>query len=366
LHQRNGLEYRVGVWTAEQEEESSNYKELCNLVETAEEEAQAGRLSKCQFFLFTDNSTAESCFFRGSSKSPKLHALIIRLRQLEMDFGLVIYLIHVSGKRMIAQGTDGVSRGFLLEGVMSGDDMLQFVDLAKTAVQRHPPLLEWIRSWADDPVLLKRRGKLKPLSPEGWFVEGHGIEEEGVIDNHGVWIPRHEDPGNLKLWTPPPAAADAALEELAKARHKRTDTFHVVAIPRLMAPTWRKLFNKVCDFTVVISPNVSFWPAEMYEPLWLGIVLPFTHHRPWCFKRAPKLVDMGIKLRGMLPDREGDAGPLLRKLLNLPRWVAPMSSSVVRGVLHLPGPPRDVSHDGDSRRGGKSVAQVGGKKQEAT
>jgi len=37
---------------------------------------------------------------------------------------MVIHVIHVSGKRMIAQGTDGVSRGFLMEGVMAGDDML--------------------------------------------------------------------------------------------------------------------------------------------------------------------------------------------------------------------------------------------------
>ena len=102
----------------------------------------------------------------------------------------------------------------------------------------------------------------------------------------------------------------------------------------------------------------------MYEPLWLGVVLPFTHHRPWCFKRAPRLVEMGIKLRGMLPDREGDAGALLRELLRLPRWVAPMSASMVRGVLHLPSSPGNVSNDRNRRRGGKSVAQVGGEEQE--
>ena len=226
---------------------------------------------------------------------------------------------------------------------MAGEDMLSFVDLSKSAVDRYPPLLEWLRSWSVP--------DLQPLTPEGWFEEGHGIGDKdnhgiwisGNKDKHGVWIPHHEPSGNLKLWTPPPAAADAALEELLKARHKRTDTFHVVAIPRLMAPYWRKLFNKVCDFTVVISPNVSFWPATMYEPLWLGVVLPFTHHRPWCFKRAPRLVEMGIKLRGMLPDREGDAGALLRELLRLPRWVAPMSASMVRGVLHLPSPPGERS-----------------------
>lgn len=162
------VQWRVGVWNAEEELESSNYKELNNLVETAEAEARAGRLHNCEFFLFTDNSTAESCFYRGSSSSWKLHELVIRLRKLEMECGMTIHLIHVSGKRMIAQGTDGCSRGMLMEGVMAGEDMLSFVDLGRSAVERHPPLLDWIRSWTGQEALA-------PLSPEGWFEEGHGI-----------------------------------------------------------------------------------------------------------------------------------------------------------------------------------------------
>jgi hypothetical protein len=79
-----GVRYRIGLWTAEEEEESSNYKELKNLVDTVEEEASAGRLKNCEFFLFTDNSTAESCFYRGNSKSRQLHTLVLALRMLEM------------------------------------------------------------------------------------------------------------------------------------------------------------------------------------------------------------------------------------------------------------------------------------------
>ena len=56
-----------------------------------------------------------------------------------MEHGLLIHIIHVAGTRMIDQGTDGCSRGFLMEGVMAGTDMLYFVDLGKTAIQRHPP-----------------------------------------------------------------------------------------------------------------------------------------------------------------------------------------------------------------------------------
>ncbi len=58
-----GVRYRIGLWAAKEEEESSNYKELKNLGDTVEEETNAGRLQNCEFFLFTDNSTAESCFY---------------------------------------------------------------------------------------------------------------------------------------------------------------------------------------------------------------------------------------------------------------------------------------------------------------
>ncbi len=96
---------------------------------------------------------------------------------------MTIHVIHVSGKRMIAQGTDGCSRGSLMEGVMTGLDMLLLVDLSRTAINRHPPLLEWVRSWTEKP-------SLEALTPEGWFEEGHGITG-GVLDSHKVWMPLH-------------------------------------------------------------------------------------------------------------------------------------------------------------------------------
>ena len=326
---RDGLRYRIGVWTAQERLESSNFKELCNLVEFTEKEAERGRLRNCEYFLFTDNSTAESCFYRGMSSSKILHSLVLRLRLLEMKYGMCIHLIHVSGTRMIAQGTDGASRGSLMEGVLAGHDMLTFVDLAKTAVERHPGVLDWVRSWTG-------LEGLTALTPEEWFVEGHGIVG-GKKDSRGVWIPDHCPGNRLFLWAPQPAVADAALEELLKSRHKRKDLFHIVLIPRLMTPRWRRLFNKACDFTFVVPPECSFWPSNMFEPLWVGILLPFTHHRPWCLKRAPLLVELGRDLRQMLPASEKDAGNLLRKLLLLPRRLKAVRSSVSRGMLHLPG-----------------------------
>ena len=39
-----GVRFRIGLWSAVEEEESSNFKELKNLVDTVDKEAKAGRL----------------------------------------------------------------------------------------------------------------------------------------------------------------------------------------------------------------------------------------------------------------------------------------------------------------------------------
>lgn len=324
------VRYRLGVWGKDAEDESSNYRELRNLVEAAEEEARKGNLSNTEFFLFTDNITAESCFHRGNSSSKLLHELVLRLRLLEIQHSVIIHVIHISGKRMMAQGTDGCSRGSRLEGVMAGADMLSFIDLSRNAIERQPLVLDWVRKWTGI-------DNLSPLKVEDWFDKGHGVVGGTTSSSsHGIWIPEHESPGKTHLWTPPPAIADVALEELLKARHKRHDTFHVILIPRLMTPRWRRLFNKVCDFSFSVPVSKPFWPESMYEPLWVGIVLPFTHHRPWQLKRAPLLVDLGRQLHEVLHESSSDGGDILRELWSLPKRLSCVPKHVASGMLRMP------------------------------
>ena len=216
-----------------------------------------------------------------------------------------------------------------------------FVDLGQTAVDRHPPLLDLVRSWTNRP-------RLEVLTPEGWFEEGHGITG-GKHNAHKIWMPAHGPAGQLYLWAPQPPVADAALEQLLVARHKQTDSFHVIMIPRLMTPWWRRLFLKASDFTFVVSPGSPFWPSDMFESLWVGIVVPFTHYRPWCFRRALLLVELGRELRRMLETGEGDAGNILRQLLDLPSRVA---------VLHVPWPTAKVYREDERQIAPESRRRV--------
>ena len=70
---------------------------------------------------------------------------------------------------MIAQGSDGLSRGNMLEGVISGMDMLGFIPLNKSAIEVQMNLGSWLKSW------LPTDHEVEFLSPSDWFVRGQDI-----------------------------------------------------------------------------------------------------------------------------------------------------------------------------------------------
>ena len=94
-----------------------------------------------------------------------------------------------------------------------------------------------------------------------------GVYEENV---DGFKWPRYCK--GTYIWTPPPAAAEPALEELRKAQHRRTTSTHIVLIPKLLTPAWRNHLNKVSDVG---------WPTSKHEPLTIGIVFPLIRYQPW-------------------------------------------------------------------------------------
>jgi hypothetical protein len=61
------LHYRYGQWSRAYSEQSSNYRELTNLMLGIEKACQAGLLEVCEIFLFTDNGTAEAVFHKGAT-----------------------------------------------------------------------------------------------------------------------------------------------------------------------------------------------------------------------------------------------------------------------------------------------------------
>ena len=112
------LHYIDGQWTSAENEQTSNYRELYNLVNAVEKLYKEGLLKNCELFLYTDNSVADYAYYRGLSSSRFLILLILRLRKIQIAGDLILHVIHISGKRMMECGVDGLSRGMTNEGVM--------------------------------------------------------------------------------------------------------------------------------------------------------------------------------------------------------------------------------------------------------
>jgi hypothetical protein len=302
----NIVHYRHGQWNISIQEESSNYRELTNLVLSIEEVTHQGLLSNCELFFFTDNSTAEMAFHKGTSSSPKLFELVLRLRTLQMHHGLFLQVIHVAGTRMKAQGTDGLSRGSLADGVMMSQDMLTYVPLHESACSRQPSLRHWIQTW----ILAE---PLNWLSPFDWFTTRH---KTGCL-----------------AWCSPPAAAGAALEQLGSAIHKRPSTQHVILIPRLMTAAWRRLLGKICDLIFTVPVGSDVWPLFHHEPLIVGLYLPLSRHRPWRLQGTP-FVDLVARELSDLPATDNNwGGNILCKFLQQARKLESMPQCMVRPLL---------------------------------
>ena len=265
LYGSDEVDTEHGLWTREYGARSSNFRELYNLILRLEALVTSGRLKVgTEVFLFTDNSTSESAFYRGTSSSRLLFELVLRARKLEMNGNVFLRVVWVAGTRMIDQGTDGLSRGDLLTGVMAGDSMLFYVPLHKSSEERFPGAIDW---------LLQYTGGLqwKKLTPQQWFDEAF---ERGCF-----------------VWNPPPAIADVALDLMCDSHHIHPDNSHIFVCPALMSNRWRKKLGKIADIVFTIPVDCCLWSKDQHEPLIVAFVHAHLFHRPWQVSRARHVLD---------------------------------------------------------------------------
>jgi hypothetical protein len=319
-----GIRLREGIWGIDSSDESSNWREYTNLVQFLEDEGAAGHLTDATIYICTDNSVAESAANRSSAGSEKLFNLTVRLRNLEMKYSAKVVVTHVSGERMKAQGTDGTSRGLSKEGVTMGRNMLTYIPFDETCMERSPKIETWIRSWVAPTVEF--------LKPEGWFERGHDISG-GDYNDKGFYIPNLVS--GTFIWTPPPAAAGVALEQLRQARIKRQNSLHVFVCPRLMTCEWIKQLWKAADVIFEVPIGSEWWPSKMHEPLTIGILFPFIPHRPWQLQGTPKMLYVAREVRRLSSEKNLATGDFLRQFLLDCKRLQSLSKDVVWKMLHF-------------------------------
>ena len=324
IEKEGEVSYRMGVWGKDEDSKTSNWKEFKNLVDALETEAKDGSLKGCLVILAVDSATVESCLYKGNSKSKRLFELVLRFRIMELHSCARFIVSRVSGESVKAQGTDGVSRGNLQEEVSLGQQMISFCPWHLSALERNDKLKAWFHSWLGQ--------DLECLEPEDWFVRGHDIRG-GNKGNDGFWRPNIVK--GTYLWAPPPAAAAVCLEELRKARIKRQDSLHVVAIPRLMTPVWLKQLFKTADVIVQIKPKHEFWSPNQFEPLTLAICFPYLSHYPWQIRGTPKMHRMVREVRGVQETEEMAPGIVLYQLISQTRRLSTLSQRMVWKLLYF-------------------------------
>lgn len=292
--------WRSGEFSTLVKEKSSNYRELLNLVEYIESVYAKGLLDGCELFMFTDNSTAEAAYFKGTSSSELLFELVLRLRRIEMEGRCLLHMVHVAGTRMISQGTDGLSRGDRHAGIMAGQSMLTFLPLHRSANEQSDLILPWINTWACGEE--EQTCEIKILTCADWYKP---------ITTCGVYV-----------WIPAPAIADVAGELMAQAIHKNPYATHILLCPRLMTARWMRLILKATDATWRIPAGSPCWDITNHEPLVLSIYFSLSRQKPWRHSRCAQFGHESKVVQTLLSSGATESGVALRKLVTRTRNLA--------------------------------------------
>ena len=265
-----------GTWTEPvTNEKSSNFREAANLVRRIKRMLKNQDIKRgSEVFVFTDNSCAESTMYKGSSKSRWLHEMVVDLRAMEMAGDIIVRFVWISGKRMIWQGGDGLSRGDFTSGAMAGEAFLKFLPLHENVIERCADLENEIFKWLPNTGGIK----WKLASVEDWF-------HEVFLDPEGSWI-----------WAPPPVLAKVAVEQMCEVKHLFPKSKHLFVCPSIMTGVWRKQLGKAADCQFSLINGCKVWPEDMYEPLTVALLSPPLSQSPWKPGRSPRMAEWKQKM----------------------------------------------------------------------
>ena len=248
-----GLTMWMGTWTPFVFANSSNWKELRTLLLTLEglREHHREAVRQATVFYFTDNSSTYYIHAAGSSRSPALHEMVVRLKLLEIELDCCVQVVHVPGNLLIKQGADGLSRGVWMSHLQEAD--------GRGSVQE---------------------GIFRP-SPRQRHLEERWVRELGWTTPIFHPWDKFPEPSALlhrtQVFYPPPELARQTiiffLEAWVESPH---DTRALFVVPRIATTFWHSLSRHVKELGMVYPPDQSP-PLPLPIPL---VVLAVDSHTP--------------------------------------------------------------------------------------
>ena len=228
------VEAWMGIWEPQVFHFSSNWKELRTLLHTLEREELSDRLRGCTVFYFTDNLVSYYIAHSGGSTSVELHKLIRRLMFLLIKLDIHLEVVHVPGRHMISQQTDGLSRGLAFSNSrLSRSPREELLRLFR-GLRYTPDLIPWLMT----------------MTGRTW---GHRPLQH--IDSVGDWS-FHDVVGRSTVWTPSPEWADqivSTVVEFWTEAPLSTEAFFV--IPRIFQRRWGRKNKHIVDWGA-LDPRV--------------------------------------------------------------------------------------------------------------
>ena len=261
------ISFFSGTWKKSVVSMTSNWKELKSILIAlrrerlaAERERRPSSLRRARIYHMTDNMVSESVLARGTSTAPRLQQLLREIAYELVMQQCELLPVHVAGARLIAQGTDGLSRGQTAVGALSG---------ATTDVRNFNPL----------------HGSLPRLSPglEAWARDKFGSQP--FLRHPDSWTAAAVV-GRDTLWYPHPLLARSALQAFLRHRMQAPRTTAATfLLPRRFTADWGRLLRHF-SLELVRAGAGPHWPASEFETLIVArcepweLTLPSPPHPP--------------------------------------------------------------------------------------
>ena len=236
----------------------SVWKELATLRETLlriKESTHGKQASGTTLFYFTDNSGVYWIATAGSSKSQALHRLIGEIRLLELDLNIALQVVHVPGKVLITQGTDGLSRGVWMSTL---HDIMDSTRLTQAIFDPAPfdPLLVWeyLPNWSHH--------------YQSWRHQTWNQQWTASLCMH-----------QTTAWFPPPELASQLLTFILNTWVECPYTTEAILfVPRVMENAWRNLSRYVKEIGI-IYPHKTPLRRPPTLPIPIVVLYILTHQR---------------------------------------------------------------------------------------
>lgn len=210
------MQFGYGQWHGEQAAFSSNWHELATIVMSVAHRLAELRGSVVHYV--TDNTTACAAVNHGVAKSTQLMSLIRELRLLQARGDIAIEAFHMSGKLIIAQGSDGGSRQLPYLGQL-GANPVPHATFDPTA-------------WP----CFHLHGELKTSAQ--WYRARPGVLD---MSDCSAWADMGEVAGRDTYWHLRPRHVATVLRWLLDAQLRRpATTAFTVVVPLVNQRTWRK------------------------------------------------------------------------------------------------------------------------------